>query len=244
MMRRPSQQACPRELRAQEPGQPDRCQQERHREARKSAQAARGRDPRAEVEPSRQGAEAQGNGKQGSGGEAEGVSAAHRHARRSAIQQRPEAHASTTPSARDAGEPVSAAEPKLRAATVARVKASVPMSAGPVAQDEAGRAHHAALRGSELPLPERGADLFRFVGRGFVSAWMMARRSKVMPSIPAACPARTMSTHHSDGIDPRRFISEAVDCPTPKVRATAVGPPRASKMSATVFMARNVHVSC
>lgn len=41
---------------------------------------------------------------------------------------------------------------------------------------------------------------------------------------------------YSTGIDPRRFISEAVDGFTPINRPTAVGPPNVSKSLCTVVM--------
>lgn len=50
-----------------------------------------------------------------------------------------------------------------------------------------------------------------------------------------------MPIQYFGGMFPRRFISDAVDAPTPRTLATALDPPKASKMSAMVCMARNIY---
>ena len=62
---------------------------------------------------------------------------------------------------------------------------------------------------------------------------MFTRVSYETPSIPCASQALTNKGQYFTGIDPRRFISEAVVKPTPKMFATFVGPPSCSKSEGT-----------
>ena len=64
-------------------------------------------------------------------------------------------------------------------------------------------------------------------------AWSFASASSVMSERPNRCAASTISLQYSAGMRPRRFISEVVDEPTPRRRATRELPPRAPKMSET-----------
>lgn len=74
-----------------------------------------------------------------------------------------------------------------------------------------------------------------WLGALFFFACACMRVSAERP-IPWPLSLARMAGQYAGGIDPRRFISEAVDGPTPRMRATLPDPPNASKISETVFM--------
>ena len=101
-----------------------------------------------------------------------------------------------------------------------------------------GTAVHARLHGfaMEYKAGLQGMCVAGGIGHCAASLCITTSRSYVTPSTPLASHASTSFGQYLTGIDPRRFISEAVVKPTPKMRATFVGPPRVSKMVETEFI--------
>lgn len=95
-----------------------------------------------------------------------------------------------------------------------------------------GAGHGAHLRIADEPISILGAD----DAHAALTVWI-ATRSSLESTTPCAVANAVSAGQYPTGIEDRRRISEIADGFAPIPRATAAFPPRALKMSSTVFIA-------